>query len=67
MGEYDPNYSHWKGNKSLGDWINENYIIGISSVDTREIVKIIRENKDDIKDLFLCVNTIGIRTNTTRL
>mgnify|MGYP001568226633 FL=1 len=46
VGEYNPKYSHWKGKKSLGDWLNENGIIGISGIDTRELVKIIRENKD---------------------
>jgi len=48
VGEYNPKYSHWKGKKSLGDWLNENGIIGISGVDTRELVKIIRENKNII-------------------
>ena len=32
--------------KSLGDWLTEHGIIGISGVDTRELVKIIRENRD---------------------
>ena len=46
VGEYNPKYSHWRGKKSLGDWLNEKGIIGISGVDTRELVKIIRENQD---------------------
>ena len=48
VGEYNPKHSHWRGKKSLGQWLEENGIIGISGVDTREIVKIIRENKDVI-------------------
>jgi carbamoyl-phosphate synthase / aspartate carbamoyltransferase len=48
VGEYNPKYSHWRGKKSLGDWLNEKGIIGISGVDTRELVKIIRENQDII-------------------
>jgi carbamoyl-phosphate synthase small subunit len=48
VGEYNPKYSHWRGKKSLGDWLKEKGIIGISGVDTRELVKIIRENKDVI-------------------
>lgn len=48
VGEYNPKYSHWKGKKSLGDWLTENNIIGISGIDTRELVKIIRENHDII-------------------
>ena len=48
VGEYNPKYSHWRGKKSIGDWLKENGIIGISGVDTRELVKIIRENQDII-------------------
>ena len=48
VGEYNPKHSHWRGNKSLGEWLREKGIIGISGVDTREIVKNIRENQDTI-------------------
>ena len=48
VGEYNPKYSHWRGKKSLGEWLNEKIIIGISGIDTRELVKIIRENQDVI-------------------
>ena len=46
VGEYNPKHSHWRGKKSLGDWLQENGIIGISGIDTRELVKIIRETPD---------------------
>jgi len=46
VGEYNPKYSHWRGNKSIGEWLEEKGIIGISGVDTRELVKIIRDNHD---------------------
>ena len=48
VGEYNPKYSHWRGKKSLGDWLKENNIIGISGIDTRELVKNIRENHNVI-------------------
>ena len=48
VGEYNPKYSHWRGKKSLGEWLQEKGVIGISGVDTRELVKIIRENNDVI-------------------
>jgi carbamoyl-phosphate synthase large subunit/carbamoyl-phosphate synthase small subunit len=48
VGEYNPKYSHWRGKKSLGEWLEEKGVIGISGVDTRELVKIIRENNDVI-------------------
>ena len=44
VGEYNPKHSHWRGKKSLGDWLQEKGIIGISGIDTRELVKIIRQN-----------------------
>ena len=46
VGEYNPKYSHWRGKKNLSEWLEKHGIIGISGVDTRELVKIIRENKD---------------------
>jgi carbamoyl-phosphate synthase / aspartate carbamoyltransferase len=57
VGEYNPKYSHWRGKKSLGDWLNEKGIIGISGVDTRELVKIIRENQDVIGKLSNSLET----------
>ena len=51
VGEYNPKYSHWRGQKSLGDWLQEKGIIGISGVDTRELVKIIRENKNVVANI----------------
>jgi carbamoyl-phosphate synthase small subunit len=59
VGEYNEKYSHWRGEKSLGDWLKENGIIGISGVDTRELVKIIRENKNVIGNIN---NSISNRT-----
>lgn len=68
VGEYNPKYSHWRGKKSLGDWLKENGIIGISGVDTRELVKIIRENKNlvgritnDLNKSLNLGNTITIK------
>jgi carbamoyl-phosphate synthase / aspartate carbamoyltransferase len=72
VGEYNPKYSHWRGKKSLGDWLNEKGIIGISGVDTRELVKIIRENKDVVGKLSNSLNptedmkSIKEITNLTR-
>ena len=39
---------HTGEGKSLGEWLAENNIIGISGIDTRELVKIIRENSNII-------------------
>ena len=46
VGEYNPNIHIGEVKKSLGEWLNEKGIIGISGVDTRELVKIIRENSN---------------------
>ena len=56
VGEYNPKYSHWRGKKSLGDWLGEKNIIGISGVDTRELVKIIRENNDIVGKININLN-----------
>ena len=56
VGEYNPKHSHWRGKKSLGEWLQENDIIGISGVDTRELVKIIRENQDIIGKISPNIN-----------
>ena len=44
VGEYNEKYSHWTGEKSLGDWMNEYGVVGLSGIDTRELTKILREN-----------------------
>ena len=73
VGEYNPKYSHWRGKKSLGDWLKENNIIGISGVDTREIVKIIRENNDVIgritnnENTKCLLNTLSINDITNQI
>lgn len=59
IGEYNPKYSHWRGKKSLGDWLKEHNIIGISGVDTRELVKIIRENHDIIGRITNNINSLN--------
>ena len=43
VGEYNPQYSHWKGVKNLSDWLVENQIPGISGIDTRQLTLLIRE------------------------
>ena len=58
VGEYNPKYSHWRGKTSLGEWLKEKGIIGISGVDTRELVKIIRENKDIIGRISNDLNSL---------
>ena len=60
VGEYNPKYSHWRGKKSLGEWLDEKGIIGISGIDTRELVKIIRENKDVVGKISDSSQSLGI-------
>lgn len=43
ISDYTENYSHWEGEKSLGDWLKENQIPGIFGIDTRELTQLIRE------------------------
>jgi carbamoyl-phosphate synthase small subunit len=40
---YSEEYSHWNANRSLGQWLQEEKIVGIEGIDTRELTKILRE------------------------
>jgi carbamoyl-phosphate synthase small subunit len=40
--EYQPFYSNWRAEKSLGDWLSENNILGIEGIDTRALTRHIR-------------------------
>lgn len=41
---YTSEYSHWQAEKSLGDWLKEEQIVGIYGIDTRKLTKILRES-----------------------
>lgn len=43
VSEYAENHSHWKAKKSLGKWMEENKIPGITGIDTRALTQILRE------------------------
>ena len=41
--DYSEEYSHWDAVKSLGDWMAEQKVPGISGIDTRLLTQILRE------------------------
>ena len=43
VSDYSEQYSHWSAKQSLGNWLKEYKIPGLSGIDTRELTKIIRE------------------------
>ena len=43
VSNYSEEYSHWCANRSLGQWLQEEHIVGIENIDTRELTKILRE------------------------
>jgi len=43
ISDYTEEYSHWNGQKSLGQWLKEYEVPGIYGIDTRELTKILRE------------------------
>jgi carbamoyl-phosphate synthase small subunit len=43
VSEYSENYSHWQAGKSLGDFLKEAGIPGITGIDTRALTKVLRE------------------------
>lgn len=53
--KYTPVPSHYKSEKPLGDYLKENNIIAIEGIDTRQIVRIIRE-KGTMKALLTTDN-----------
>lgn len=43
VSEYSDTYSHWMAKKSLGEWLDEQGIPGITGIDTRALTKKLRE------------------------
>jgi carbamoyl-phosphate synthase small subunit len=43
VSDYSEQYSHWSAKQSLGNWLTEHKVPGLSGIDTRELTKIIRE------------------------
>lgn len=44
VSEYSEAYNHWEADKSLGDWLKEHDVPGITGIDTRALTKKIREH-----------------------
>ena len=43
VSDYSFEHSHWNAEKSLSEWLNEEKVVGIYGIDTRELTKILRE------------------------
>lgn len=43
VSDYSDEYSHWNANRSLAQWLQEEQIVGIQGIDTRELTKVLRE------------------------
>ncbi len=43
VADYSEEYSHWNAIESLGSWLRENKVPGITGIDTRALTKILRE------------------------
>lgn len=43
ISDYSDQYSHWNANKSLGEWLKEFDVPGITGIDTRALTKQLRE------------------------
>lgn len=41
--DYSWEFSHWLANRSLGDWLREEKIVGVEGIDTRALTKRLRE------------------------
>ena len=45
VSDYSENYSHWNATESLGEWLKQKKITGITGIDTRELTKLLREKE----------------------
>ena len=43
ISDYSDQYSHWNANKSLGEWLKEFDVPGVTGIDTRALTKQLRE------------------------
>lgn len=43
VSEYSDEYSHWNGQETLADWLKREKVVGLTSIDTRELAKTLRE------------------------
>lgn len=43
LGEYAKDYSHWKADRNLHDWLKEENVPGIHGIDTRTLTRMLRE------------------------
>lgn len=43
VSDYSEDYSHWNADRSLGQWLKDEQIVGLEGIDTRELTKILRE------------------------
>ncbi|HSP88415.1 MAG TPA: glutamine-hydrolyzing carbamoyl-phosphate synthase small subunit, partial [Ignavibacteriaceae bacterium] len=43
VSDYSEEYSHWSAEKSLGEWLKENKIPGITGIDTRMLTRKLRD------------------------
>ena len=59
VGEYNEKYSHWTGEKSLGDWLAKYGVVGLSGIDTRELTKILREEGTMMGKIVVGVDESG--------
>lgn len=44
VADYSFDYSHWNGERSLAEWLDEEHVAGITGIDTRELTKVLREH-----------------------
>lgn len=42
--DYSANHSHWQADRSLGEWLKEEKIPGVTGIDTRALTKHLRES-----------------------
>lgn len=44
VSDYSRDYSHWNAQQSLGDWLKQEHVPGMTGVDTRRLTKLLRSH-----------------------
>jgi len=44
VSDYSEQYAHWNACQSLGDWLKQEHVPGITGIDTRQLTKVLREH-----------------------
>jgi carbamoyl-phosphate synthase small subunit len=60
IADYSEEYSHWNANQSLGSWLKQHQVPGITGIDTRAVTKTLRENGTMLGKIIINNQDVGL-------